>query len=360
MDDAMTTLNPRATAEHAPDTEALVKTIGLGAPSGMIITRTPLRISLGGGGTDLPSCYERIGGFVVTAAINKYVFVGIHGNFVPEYWIKYSEVERVTDVKEIKHGVVREALIMHGIEPGVEIISLADIPAGTGLGSSGTFTVGLLRALYAHKREYVPAAALAEEACDIEINRLDRPSGKQDQYIAAHGGIICMEIATDGTVNVSPLAISKQTIHDLEEHMLLFFTGYSRDADKVLATQKTKSSTGDKAMLDNLVQVMEMGRETKRLLEAGDTEGYGRLMHKHWQIKRKRDSNMSNPNIDRWYERGLNAGAIGGKLVGAGGGGFLLFYTKEPWKLREAMSEEGLTEVRFQFDHDGSTVIVRG
>ena len=326
----------------------------------MIITRTPLRISLGGGGTDLPSCYQRNGGFVVAAAINKYIYVGIHDTFAQEYLIKYSEIERVQDVRSIRHPVVREALMMHAVVPAVEMISLADIPAGTGLGSSGAFTVGLLRAIYAHKHEHVPAGALAEEACHIEIDRLQRPSGKQDQYVAAFGGIICLDIAVDGRVSVSPLAIETATLHDLEEHLLLFFTGYSRDADTMLAAQKERSDQGDAEMLENLSEITRIGREVKAALETGNTARFGGLMHEHWELKRRRNQDMSNSAIDRCYDAGRSSGALGGKLVGAGAGGFLLFYTENPARLRQAMLAEGLTEVRFQFDFDGSSVIVRG
>jgi D-glycero-alpha-D-manno-heptose-7-phosphate kinase len=255
--------------------------------------------------------------------------------------------------------VVREALMMHSVAPAIEMVSLADIPAGTGLGSSGAFTVGLLRALYAHKHEHVPAGALAEEACHIEIDRLHRPSGKQDQYVAAFGGMICLEIATDGRVTVSPLAIDVATLHDLEEHLLLFFTGYSRDADAMLADQKERADEGDAAMLANLGEITRIGREIKTSLEKGDTARFGALLHEHWELKRGRSVGMSNPEIDRWYEAGRRGGAIGGKLVGAGAGGFLLFLSESPSRLRQAMAAEGLFEVRFQFDFDGSTVIVR-
>jgi D-glycero-alpha-D-manno-heptose-7-phosphate kinase len=325
----------------------------------VIITRTPLRISLGGGGTDLPSGYQRNGGFVVAAAINKYIYVGIHDTFVQDYLIKYSELERVRDVSSIRHPVVREALMMHAVAPAIEIISLADIPAGTGLGSSGAFTVGLLRALYAHKHEHVLAGMLAEEACHIEIDRLSRPSGKQDQYVAAYGGLICMDIATDGRVSVSPLAIDKATLHDLEEHLLLFFTGYSRDADVMLASQQALTNQGDADMLHNLRETARIGREVKASLESGDTERFAGLLHEHWELKRRRTPGMSNASIDRWYDTGRSGGALGGKLVGAGAGGFLLFYANSPARLRKTMGTEGLAEVRFQFDFDGSSVIVR-
>jgi D-glycero-alpha-D-manno-heptose-7-phosphate kinase len=326
----------------------------------MIITRTPLRISLGGGGTDLPSFYTRHGGMVVAAAIDKYVYIGINRTFTNDYFIKYSEMERVTSASEVAHPIVREALLMHDVAPALEIVSLADIPAGTGLGSSGTFTVGLLRALYALKREHASARALAEEACSIEIERLGRAVGKQDQYIAAFGGVTCFEFCADGRVQVLPLGLSQQTLHDLEEHLLLFFTGYSRDADVMLIDQKQRSESGDPAMLDGLRAIADLGYRVKEILEAGDTRGFAALMHEHWERKRRRSAGISSPAIDRWYAVGMAHGALGGKLVGAGGGGFMMFYADRPSELREAMAAEGLAEVRFQFDFDGSAVVARG
>jgi len=326
----------------------------------MIITRTPLRISVGGGGTDLPSYYRRGGGFLISAAINRYVYIAINDTFTDDYVIKYSALERADQVDDIAHPLVREALRLHPIGGAKEIVSVADIPAGTGLGSSGAFTVGLLRALFAYKREHVTAGALAEEACHIEIDILNEPVGKQDQYIAAYGGISCFEIDVDGHVRVSPLAISNDTLRDLEENLLLFFTGYSHKAGEVLSEQDTRSSAGDEQMLARLAETEAIGRRIGAALEVGDTEEYGALMHAHWMTKRARSGDMSNPDIDRWYQRGIDNGAIGGKLVGAGAGGFLLFYAKDAARLREAMSDEGLAEVRFFFDHDGSTVMARG
>ena len=326
----------------------------------MIISRTPLRISLGGGGTDLPSYYERFGGFVVSAAITKYLFIGVNPTFTPDYSIKYSVAERVTAIDDIEHPIFREALRYLDVEPGVEIVSLADIPAGTGLGSSGAFTVGLLRALYAERREHITAGALAEDACRIEINVLQRAVGKQDQYIGAFGGITCFEFAKDGSVHVSPLSISNDTLHDLEGHLLMFFTGYSREADEVLVDQKERSERDDPAMIENLHAIKRLGLDVKHALEAGDTRGFGELMHEHWEMKRGRSEGMSNGVIDEWYELGRANGALGGKLVGAGGGGFLLFYSPDPMRLRTAMSDAGLAEVRFSFDHDGSIVLLRG
>jgi D-glycero-alpha-D-manno-heptose-7-phosphate kinase len=326
----------------------------------MIITRTPLRISIGGGGTDLPSYYGRRGGFLISAAINRYVYIAINDTFTDDYVIKYSSLERVERVDDIAHPLVREALRLHPIGRAKEIVSIADIPAGTGLGSSGAFTVGLLRALYAYKREHVTAGALAEEACHIEIEVLQEPVGKQDQYIAAHGGLSRFEIDVDGRVRVSPLAITNDTLRDLEENLLLFFTGYSHKAGEVLADQDKRSSAGDETMLVQLAETEAIGRRIGAALEVGDTEEYAALMHEHWLAKRERSAYMSNPDIDRWYQLGIDNGGIGGKLVGAGAGGFLLFYAKDAGRLREAMSGEGLAEVRFFFDHDGTTVTARG
>jgi len=324
----------------------------------MLITRTPLRISIGGGGTDLPSYYERFGGFVIAAAINRYVYVSINRTFTDDFFLKYSALERVRSVEEIQHPIIRQALKAHPVGPGIEVVSMADIPSGTGLGSSGTFTVGLLRALHAFRLQHVSAEAVAEEACRIEIEELNRPVGKQDQYIAAHGGLACFDFTAAG-VRVESLRIPASALQDLEEHLLMFFTGYSRDADQVLLEQKEQSVKGQSSMIDNLHFVKELGFSIKAALEAGDTVKFGKLMHEHWLHKTKRSSKMSNERINRWYQVGMDSGALGGKLVGAGGGGFLLFYASDRVALRQAMAREGLTEVRFTFDHDGSVVIAR-
>jgi len=326
----------------------------------VLITRTPLRISIGGGGTDPPSYYERFGGFLVSAAIDKYIYVSINRTFTDDYFLKYSALERVKRIEEIQHPIIRESLQMHQIGPAIEIVSVADIPAGTGLGSSGAFTVGLLRALYAFKREHASAQRVAEEACRIEIDVLGRPVGKQDQYIAAFGGLTCFEFERNGEVRVSPLRIAEGVLRDLEEHLLMFFTGYSREADAVLTEQKQQSTRGDGSMLDNLHFVKELGQSIRTALEAGETVRFGELMHEHWLHKTRRSSRMSNERIDRCYRVGMDNGAVGGKLVGAGGGGFLLFYARDRLALRQAMVREGLKEVRFTFDHDGSQVIARG
>jgi len=325
----------------------------------VIISRTPLRITLGGGGTDLPSYYEEFGGFVISASISKYIFIAINRTFTNDYFLKYSALERVKHPTQVQHPIIREVLLAHDIGPSVEIVSMADIPSGTGLGSSGAFTVGILQAISAFRRDYVSADHVAREACAIEIDRLQRPVGKQDQYIAAFGGIRCFDFLPDGEVRISPLAMSAETIHDLEENLLMFFTGHSRSAHQVLAEQKIRSEAHDPEMIDNLHYVKELGLRCRVALESGDTDGFAMMMHEHWEHKKKRSASMSNHSIDRCYELGRKAGALGGKLVGAGAGGFLLFYTHDPLPLRHAMTSEGLHEVRFTFDYDGSTVIAR-
>ncbi len=325
----------------------------------MLITRTPLRVSIGGGGTDLPSFYRERGGFVISAAIDKYLFIALNHTYYEGYLVKYSQYERRTRVEDIEHPIVREVLRRHDVPPELELVSVADIPSGTGLGSSGAFTVGLLRAVYALKREHVTAGAIAEEAAHLEIEVLGEPVGKQDQYIAAFGGLNCFEFHPDGRVTTTALAIDRHTLHDLEERLLLFFTGYSRSAGSILQDQHARSIAGDAQMLANLEETMALGQEIKRVLESGQPEEFGRMMHEHWERKRSRSNGMSNERIDGLYRHGLASGAIGGKLVGAGSGGFLLFYAEDPARLRRAMADEGLRETRFTFDLDGSTVIVR-
>jgi D-glycero-alpha-D-manno-heptose-7-phosphate kinase len=325
----------------------------------MIITRTPLRISIGGGGTDLPSYYTRFGGFVVSAAISQYVFVSLNQMFREGYLLKYSSLEYANKVDEIQHPIFREVLRRHNGQGSLELASMADVPAGTGLGSSGTFTVGLLKALYADKHVFVSASALAEEACDIEINVLGQAVGKQDQYIASHGGLTCFDFRLDGSVGVQRLAISTDTLIDLEQNLLMFFTGYSRNAIEVLSDQKQRSLEGDSAILENLHHTKQLGLAAKEALERGDTACYAGILREHWEIKRGRSKGMSNDCINHWHDVGMANGALGGKLVGAGGGGYLLFYAEHPMRVRRAMAEQGLRELRFRFDHDGSTVLVR-
>ena len=325
----------------------------------MLITRTPLRVSIGGGGTDLPSYYRQYGGFVISAAINKYLFIGLNRTYFDGYLVKYSRYEERRHVDDIEHPIVREVFRRHDVPASMEMVSLADIPAGTGLGSSGAFTVGLLRAVYALKREHVTAGALAEEASHIEIDVLGEPVGKQDQYIASFGGLMCFEFEADDRVTVSPLAVSQATLHELEERLLLFFTGYSRSAGGILADQHSRSAGRDASMLANLQETKELGLRIRAALEADRTEDFGHMLHEHWERKRARSKGMSNDRIDRWYRSALESGAIGGKLVGAGSGGFLMFLAHDPAALRAAMAAEGLKETRFSFDLDGSSVLVR-
>ncbi|MEA2339371.1 MAG: D-glycero-alpha-D-manno-heptose-7-phosphate kinase [Thermoanaerobaculia bacterium] len=325
----------------------------------MIITRSPLRITLGGGGTDLPSYYEKFGGFLVAAAIDKYIYVTITRPFAPGIYLKYSDIEHVQNVDEVRHRIIREALRLQNLRtPQIEITTLADIPAGTGLGSSGSFTTALVKALYAHRRRLLHSSEVARLACEIEIDMLKEPIGKQDQYIAAYGGITCFEFHEDGSVKARPLAISMDTLWDLEDNLLLFFTGFSRSAGSILKEQKEKSQELDETMLANLHYVKDLGLRSMRALEAGDCPLFGELMHEHWEHKKRRSQQMSNPHIDEWYELGRKNGAIGGKLVGAGGGGFLLFYTEDRKKLRQAMARAGLEEVRFRYDFEGTKVLL--
>ena len=325
----------------------------------VIITRTPLRITLGGGGTDLPSYYERFGGLVLSAAINRYIYVAINRTFTDDYFLKYARLERVDEIDDIEHPIIREALRLHPIGPSIELVSVADIPASTGLGSSGTFTVGLLRAIYAYLRQSLTTEQNAAEACHVEMDLLGRPVGKQDQYAAAYGGLQYMTFDADGRVKVAPLGISTDTLLDLQEHLCMFFTGYSRNADSILEEQRAASDRDESGVMESLHVIKALGDSTRKALQVGDTDTFADLMNEHWEHKKRRSSSMSNPAIDRWYQVGMDNGALGGKLVGAGSGGFLLFYTRDTDRLRAAMSAENLSEVRFQFDHDGSVVLVR-
>jgi len=325
----------------------------------MIIARSPLRITLGGGGTDLPSYYQEHEGFLVSAAIDKYVYVTVMRPFKPGIYLKYSQLENVERVDQVHHPIIREAISMLGFRtPQIEITTLADIPAGTGLGSSGSFTTALLKALYAHRRRLVHPAELAELACHIEIERLNEPVGKQDQYIAAFGGLTCFRFAKDGTVDAEPLGLPMETLFDLEDNLQLFFTGFSRSAGSILQDQQAKTQQHDEAMLANLHQVKELGYRSRRALLEGKPALFGELMHEHWQQKKRRTPGMSNARIDEWYELGRANGAIGGKVVGAGGGGFLMFYASDRSRLRRAMAHAGLEEVRFRFDFEGTKVLM--
>ena len=325
----------------------------------MIIARSPLRVTLGGGGTDLPSFYREHEGFLLAAAIDKYVYVNAMRPFKSGFFLKYSKLENIEQIDEVTHPIIREALHLMGFKtPQIEITTLADIPAGTGLGSSGSFTTALLKALHTHRRRHLHQEDLAKLACYIEIDRLGEPIGKQDQYIAAIGGITCLTFHQDDTVSAVPLNISMETIFDLEDNLLLFFTGFSRSAGTILKDQKERSNKNEAEMLRNLHNVKKLGYRSKEALEKGDTHLFGELMHKHWENKKRRSGGISNSLIDGWYELAMKNGAIGGKLVGAGGGGFLMFVSKDPNKLRHTMKNEGLEEVRFRFDFEGTKVVM--
>ena len=326
----------------------------------MIIVRSPLRITLGGGGTDLPSYYRDHEGFLIAAAIDKYVYVTVIKPFTPGIYLKYSKIEHVETIDEVQHPIVRESLRQFELVPvQIEITTLADIPAGTGLGSSGSFTTALLRALHAHTRGIIHPRELAEQACHIEIDLLGEPIGKQDQYIAAFGGITCFTFGHDGIVKAAPLAIAEETRSALEDNLLLFFTGYSRSASQILKDQDQRTKSNDSAMINNLHYVKDLGLRGRSALEAGDLAGFGRLMHEHWENKRKRSGGMTNRQIDTWYNLAVANGATGGKLIGAGGGGFLMFYAEDKVRLRHAMREAGLTEVRFHFDFEGTKIVAQ-
>jgi D-glycero-alpha-D-manno-heptose-7-phosphate kinase len=326
----------------------------------MIITRSPLRISLGGGGTDLASYYEGHGGFLIAAALDKYVYITLHRTFDPDMIIKYSRFERVARVDAIEHPIIREALRLTGSTGGyLEITSMSDIPAGTGLGSSGSFTTALLHALHTQQKRFATKEDLAEEACRIEIDILGEPIGKQDQYIAAFGGVTCFTFHPGGKVDVRPLAATEETLVNLEDNLLLFFTGYTRSASSILKDQNDRTKSSDRAMVENLHRVKEIGVASCRALESGDLRGFAALMHEHWEIKRQRSGGMSNSHIDDCYDLARKHGALGGKVIGAGGGGFLMFYAEDKGRLRHAMREAGLAEVRLRFDFNGTQVVTQ-
>lgn len=325
----------------------------------MIITRTPLRISLGGGGTDLPAYYRQAGGgFLVAAAITKYVYIAVHRNFGEDLLLKYSSIERVRDPREVQHPIIREALLVEGVDAGVEITSMADIPAGTGLGSSGAFTVGLLKALRAYQRQVCSSIELAELACHIEIDRLGEPVGKQDQFIAAIGGVTAFEFGGDDSVKVAPVVMPYEAQLRFEEGLVLFYTGLRRSASEELTALDLGAGTPSSDVQKNLDAVKQIGRESYEALTDGDLERFAWLMTRQWELKFERAPGPIHQQVDRWIRAGIDAGAAGGKLVGAGGGGFLLFFAEAKTDLRIAMADLGLEEVRFGFDFEGATTVV--
>jgi|TARA_B110000483_G_C18206486_1_gene547963 D-glycero-alpha-D-manno-heptose-7-phosphate kinase len=319
----------------------------------MIIVRSPLRISIGGGGTDIPSYYKEKGSFFISAAINKYVYVTITKPFEKGIYLKYSKIEKIKKVESIKHKIIKEVLKQELAENKIEISTLTDIPTKTGLGSSGSFSTAMIKAIYSFNQKMIGRRELAEKACDIEINKLKQPSGKQDQYISVYGGISEFNIKKNGIVKVQNLKISKETILDLEDNLLLFFTGFSRNSSLILNEQNKKTINSDAQIMENLDYVKLLGLEIKKELLNGNCNNFGKLMNEHWKYKLQRSKKMSNKTINEIYSFALKNGATGGKLIGAGGGGFLLFYTNTPNRLRKAMINKKLEEVRFKFDYEG-------
>ncbi len=327
----------------------------------MIISRTPVRLSMGGGGTDLASYYEKHEGFLMAAAINKYVFVSINKRFNPSIRLSYSKTEIVEHVDEIEHRIIKEALKSLNITKQIEIVSIADVPANSGLGTSSTFTVSLLNGLHAYKKDYISLEKLAEAACDIEINRLKEPIGKQDQYASAFGGFNAYWFKKDGSVIVEPVNMREEVMAELQSNLFLFYLNSERSASAVLTSQNQKSKDGDQQTLDRLHKIKAIGLETKSLFEKGDIDSFGEILHEHWLTKKGLSDKVSDPKIDEAYETARKHGALGGKVVGAGGGGFLLVYCpREKAKLVAGMKKLGLEPMWFSFEHEGAKIIYYG
>jgi len=326
----------------------------------MIITRTPFRFTLGGGGTDLPAYYSKYGGFIFAAGINKYMFINVNRPIVDDLVrVKYTTSEIVDHTDQLQHNIAKEALKMMEIEKAIEIISIADIPAGTGLGSSSCYAVGLLNGLHTMKREYISLQKLAEDACDLEINKLGKPIGKQDQYMAAFGGLTVLDIEKEGAVHVRKANVSNATIDDLNRNMLMFYTRTSRSADEILSEQSKGAKEEKKNVVDSMHYIKELGHKILDAVESGNITDVGLMFDQHWQYKKRISDKMTNPHFDRIYEIAKENGALGGKISGAGGGGFFLFYVEEKrGKFREEMKKLGLREMRYRFDFEGTKVLV--
>jgi D-glycero-alpha-D-manno-heptose-7-phosphate kinase len=325
----------------------------------MIITRTPFRITLGGGGTDLPSFYREHGGFVLAVAIDKYMYLNVNSPIVDDkIRVKYAQSELVDHVDEVQHTLAREALRYFNVTQGIEIVSIADIPAGTGLGSSSAYLVGLLNALHALTQDPVGPERLAEEACHIELDTLKKPIGKQDQYMAAFGGLTVLDIARDGKVRVTRVGLDVEILEELEHNILMFYTHDMRDAIAILSKQDAAAKREDRTVVSSLEEIKDIGIEICSAIVAGTLRRFGELMDVHWQLKKRLSEGITNSQIDAWYELAKRNGAIGGKISGAGGGGFLMLYCEQDkTRLREAMRAAGLRELNFRFDFEGSKVI---
>jgi len=325
----------------------------------MIVSRAPLRFSLGGGGSDLPGYYQRFGGYLVSSAIDRYVYVAANERFYDDIRLAYSQTEIVPDVGSIRHPIFREALRLVGIERGIELVSVADLPSNSGLGSSSSFTVALLNALHAYRRDFVSSQRLAEEACEIEMVRLGEPVGKQDQYMAAYGNVTALSIEKDGTVTVEPVPVRDEVLDDLQNSLLVFYSGVERQAKVVLSEQDQRLRADDDATLQGLHRIKELGHEVYRLLVDGNVDRYGEILHAHWQQKRALASTMTDSSLDEIYEDARRAGTLGGKLIGAGGGGFFMFYVRpvERRRVWEVLSRRGLKPLRFHFDRAGARIV---
>jgi D-glycero-alpha-D-manno-heptose-7-phosphate kinase len=325
----------------------------------MIITRTPFRLTLGGGGTDLPSFYQEFGGFILAVGIDKYMFINVNTPIVDDkIRVRYTTSELVSSVDEVQHSLAREAMKFFGLSNGIEIVSLADIPAGTGLGSSSCYLVGLLNSLHTLMQKPVAPAQLAEEACHIELDILKKPIGKQDQYMAAYGGITALTIEKDGSTTVERLALSVDLVEALESNLLFFYTHETRDATAILARQDAATKKKDSTVVGSLKEIKDIGIEIRDAIARGNLRRFGELMDIHWQSKKRLSSGITNPQIDAWYELAKRNGAIGGKISGAGGGGFLMLYCENSKpQLREAMHRAGLRELNFRFEFEGSKVV---
>ncbi len=325
----------------------------------MIITRTPFRVSFCGGGSDLSSFYRRHEGCVLSMTINKYMYVSIHPTFNrDETVVKYSRTEIVRDVRKIEHPIARQLLLDYGFD-GVEIVSTADVPAGTGLSTSSAYTVGLIHALNAFKGKLCSQERIAREACELEIEKLGEPIGKQDQYGTAVGGLKFIRFKSDESVEVEPLAVSRQTLSALEENLLLFYTGLTHSAGEILQEQ-SKNVSGEEQKFQNLIKMTELAYELREAVVAGNLDDFGRILNENWLLKRQLASQISNDRIGKYYDLAMASGALGGKLLGAGGGGFLLFYCpKEKQKrLRSALSD--LWELPFAMESSGTKIIYVG
>ena len=325
----------------------------------MIITRTPFRMTLGGGGTDLPSFYQQHGGYVLAVAIDKYMFLNVNTPIVDDkIRVRYTSSELVDHVDDVKHTLAREALRHFGVTSGIEIVSIADIPAGTGLGSSSSYLVGLLNAMHTLLHDQATPQKLAEEACQIELEVLKKPIGKQDQYMAAFGGLTSLDIKNDGRVRVTRLELDVDLLETLEHNLLMFFTNEMRDATSILKKQDEATRTKDRVVVQSLCEIKDIGLEISDAISSGDLRRFGELLDAHWQSKKRLAEGISNPQIDAWYELAKRNGAIGGKISGAGGGGFLMLYCEEnKARLREVMRGAGLRELKFRFDFEGSKVV---